>query len=66
MQLSFNRDIKENVSRFDVIKEGESVAVVDQYYDYGGTLCEVELVSGELNSEELDLIYGGDWEEVYI
>ena len=57
MQLSFNRDIKENVSRFDVIKEGKSVAVVDQYFDYGDTLCEVEVVSGELTDEEVDLIF---------
>ena len=35
MQLSFNRDIEENVARFDVIKEGKIVASVDQYFDYG-------------------------------
>ena len=57
MQLSFNRDIKENVARFDVIKEGEIVASVDQCFDYGDTLCEVEVVSGELTNEEVDLIF---------
>lgn len=57
MQLSFNRDIKENVARFDVIKEGEIVASVDQYFDYGDTLCEVEVVSGQLSKEEVDLIF---------
>jgi hypothetical protein len=57
MQLSFNRDIKENVARFDVIKEGEIVASVDQHFDYGDTLCEVEVVSGELTNEEVDLIF---------
>ena len=57
MQLSFNRDIEENVARFDVIKEGKIVASVDQYFDYGDTLCEVEVVSGELTDEEVDLIF---------
>ena len=57
MQLSFNRDIEENVARFDVIKEGEIVASVDQYFDCGDTLCEVEVVSGQLTDEEVDLIF---------
>jgi len=60
MQLSFNRDIAENVERFDVIKEGEIIASIDQYYDYGDTLCEVEVVSGELTDEEVDLIFEDD------
>ena len=60
MQLSFNRDIDENVARFDVIKEGEIVASVDQYFDYGDTLCEVEVVSGELSDDEIDSIYLGE------
>ena len=57
MQLSNSREIEENVVRFDVIKEGEIVASVDQYFDYGDTLCEVEVVAGELSDDEIDSIY---------
>jgi len=57
MQLSFNRDIEEYVARFDVIKEGEIVASVDQYFGNRDTLCDVEVVSGKLTDEEIDLIF---------
>ena len=63
--LTLETEIEDGVSSFEVFKDGKHVAVVELYYDYGDTLCDVYVTLGNLSDEDIDSIILGGGNVVY-
>ena len=48
-----------------MFKDGKHVAVVELYYDFGDTLCDVYVALGNLSDEDIDSIMLGEDNVVY-
>ena len=63
--LTLETKIEDGVSSFEVFKDGQHVAVVELYYDYGDPLCDVYVTLGNLSDEDMNSIILGEDNVVY-
>ena len=63
--LTLETKIEDGVSSWEVFKDGKHVAVVELYYDFGDTLCDVYVTLGNLSDEDITSIMLGEDNVVY-